>query len=204
MRLFSGPPHRVRGGRAGLTAASAQVAEPIVPESWKDIALRNIFVAAAVAVVLLSVPAGAGQSLFQPAWTPTARADLVRLIELDGWPARSAEFAVDAMVARLERHADDGENEFLRASHPQGVDSVAVSGRFKERYEKRPGCIIGTAVLANPLRNRTAVSGMFCSHSQDSWSYDPTFLEIQDFNSGDVAIRTLDVTDIGKVRPSPR
>jgi len=30
------------------------------------------------------------------------------------------------------------------------------------------------------------------------------FLEVQDFNGGDVAIRTLDVTDIGRVRPHPR
>ena len=166
--------------------------------------MRNILVATALVVVLHVHPAEAGRSLFQPAWTPDARADLVRLIEMDGWPARSAEFAVDAMVARLERHADDSGNEFLPASQPQGVDSVAVGGRFKEKYEKRPGCIIGSAVLANPLRNRTAVSGMFCSHSQDTWSYDPMFLEVQDFNGGEVAIRTLDVTDIGKVRPRPR
>jgi hypothetical protein len=184
--------------------APAPDAASVAAQSRKDIVLRNILAVAALVAALHVGPAAAGQPLFQPAWTPAARADLVRLIEMDGWPARSAEFAVDAMVARLERHADDGGNEFLPASHPQGVDSVAVSGRFKEKYEKRPGCIIGTAVLANPLRNRTAVSGMFCGHSQDSWSYDPMFLEVQDFNSGDVAIRTLDVTDIGKVRPRPR
>ena len=166
--------------------------------------MRNILAVAALVAAFHAGPAGAGQPLFQPAWTPAARADLVRLIEIDGWPARSAEFAVDAMVARLERHADDGGNEFLHASQPQGVDTVAVSGRFGERYEKRPGCIIGTAVLTNPLRNRTAVSGMFCSGSQSGWSYDPMFLEVQDFDSGDVAVRTLDVTDIGKVRPRPR
>jgi len=130
--------------------------------------LRKILAAAALVAALHAGPADAGQSLFQPAWTPAARADVVRLIEMDGWPARSAEFAADAMVARLERHADDSGNEFLPASHPQGVDSVAVGGHFREEYKKRPGCIIGTAVLANPLRNRTAVSGMFCSHSQDT------------------------------------
>lgn len=160
--------------------------------------------ATALVAAFYAGPANAGQSLFHPAWTPDARADLVRLIELDGWPARSAEFAVDVFVARLERHADDGENEFLHASHPQGVDSVAVGGRVKDEDKKRPGCFSAAAVLANPLRNRTAVSGLFCSHSQNTWSFDPMFLEVQDYNSGDVAIRTLDVTDIGKVRPRSR
>ena len=166
--------------------------------------MRNILAAAALVVAFHASPADAGRSLFQPAWTPDARADLVRLIEMDGWPTRSAEFAVDAMVARLERHADDSDNEFLPASHPQGTDSVAVGGHFEEEYKKRPGCIIGSAVLANPLRNRTTVSGMFCSHSQDTWSYDPMFLEVDEFNRGKVSIRTLDVTDIGKIRPRPR
>ena len=184
-------------------AAFAISAALVAAQSRKDTALRNILAVAALVAALHAGQAEAGQPLFQPAWTPAARADLVRLIEMDGWSARSAKFAVDAMVARLERHADDGGNEFLRASQPQGVDSVAVSGRFGERYEKRPGCIVGTAVLANPLRNRTAVSGLFCSGSQGGWSYDPMFLEVEDFNVGDVAVRTLDVTDLGKVRSRP-
>ena len=123
---------------------------------------------------------------------------------MDEWPARSAEFAADAMVARLEGHADDSDNEFLPASHPQGVDSVAVGGHFTPGPRSRPDCLLGSAVLANPLRNRTTVSGLFCSHSQATWTYDPMFLEVDEFNRGEVSIRTLDVTDIGKVRPRPR
>lgn len=69
---------------------------------------------------------------------------------MDGWPGRSAEFAADAMVTRLERHDDDSGNEFLPASQPQDVDSVAMGGHFKDKFDNRPGCITGTAVLANP------------------------------------------------------
>lgn len=166
--------------------------------------MRNILAAAAFVVALHARPAEAGRSLFQPAWTPAARADLVRLVEMEGWPPRSAEFAVDAFVARLERHADDSDNVFLPASHPQGVDSVAVGGHVKEEYKKRPGCFSAAAVLSNPLRNRTTIAGLFCSHSQSSWTYDPVFLEVDEFNGGGVSIRTLDVTDIGKVRPHLR
>ncbi len=121
-----------------------------------------------------------------------------------GWPPRSAEFAVDAFVARLERHATDGDNEFLPASQPQGVDSVAVGARVEPGPKSAPNCVVSSAVLSNPLRNRTTVAGLFCSHSQGAWTYDPTFLEVDQFNSGGISIRTLDVTDIGKVRPRPR
>lgn len=155
---------------------------------------------AAVVGILMAGSCYAGESRFHPEWEPSARADLLKLLMMDKWTARDANFALDVLVRRLALgEVTSTQPEFLSGTTNTAFDAIIVNISLNPKSDD---CRTGAAALSNPMRAKTSVSGLFCEKTQSSWSYDPRTLEVSSYqNQSTRPTKTFDVTDLGKVRP---
>jgi hypothetical protein len=159
----------------------------------------RVFFAAVIGLIIAG-SSHAGESRFQAAWNPSARADLVKLTMMDGWTARDVNFALDIFVSRMESKTSSDHKEFLPGTTNTAADAVIVGVVLSQNTAH--GCTIASATLSNPMHSTTAISGVFCSKSQADWTYDPKFLEVTSSPPQSSRVtKTFDVSDIGKVRP---